>query len=177
MAMNAVHRKIQSRGRPIQFLTVRSVIFQSADEYQQVLGQEIRQQSLSLVKSVCLQLVSEISQMLFIFGVVCAPDRDSSGIFIRLKKQQQKQTDTYSLTLIYFRFRNILTPHQSHYIRDLESYNKYRSDIIIFWVIVGVSIVVILACLVYCLRMNKPTKQNKIVIQLPEESQSLLAQQ
>ncbi|CAL5987413.1 Hypothetical_protein [Hexamita inflata] len=59
----------------------------------------------------------------------------------------------------------------------LESYNKYRSDIVVFWVIVGVAIVVLLACLVYCLRMNKPTKQNKIVIQLPEESQSLLAQQ
>ncbi|CAL5987399.1 Hypothetical_protein [Hexamita inflata] len=59
----------------------------------------------------------------------------------------------------------------------LESYNKYRSDIVVFWVIVGVAIVVLLACLVYCLRINKPTKQNKIVIQLPEESQSLLAQQ
>ncbi|CAL6063234.1 Hypothetical_protein [Hexamita inflata] len=58
------------------------------------------------------------SHMLFIFGVVCAPDRDSSGIFIRLKKQPQKQTDTYSLTLINFRFRNIL-----YVIIGIEQYN------------------------------------------------------
>ncbi|CAL6025311.1 Hypothetical_protein [Hexamita inflata] len=73
MAINAVHRKIQSRDRPIQLLTVQSVIFQSSDECRWVLEQEIRQQSLRLVKSACLQLVSEISQMLFIFGVVYAP--------------------------------------------------------------------------------------------------------
>ncbi|CAL6057920.1 Hypothetical_protein [Hexamita inflata] len=49
-----------------------SVIFQSEDECQWVLGQEIRQQSLSLVKFACIQLVSEISSKLAIYEVDCA---------------------------------------------------------------------------------------------------------
>ncbi|CAL6062871.1 Hypothetical_protein [Hexamita inflata] len=72
MVANTIYLKI---GRTFLFFVCEiydSVIFQSADEYQRVLGQEIRQQSLSLVKSACLQLVSEISSKVFIYEVDCA---------------------------------------------------------------------------------------------------------
>ncbi|CAL5976746.1 Hypothetical_protein [Hexamita inflata] len=56
----------------------------------------------------------------------------------------------------------------------LKSYNKYRSDIVVFWAIVGVSIAVVGTFLVYCLGRNKPTKRNRILIQLPEQRYNLL---
>ncbi|CAL6003802.1 Hypothetical_protein [Hexamita inflata] len=72
MVANTIYLKI---GRTFLFFVSEiqdSVIFQSADECQWVLGQQIRQQSLSLVKSACLQLVSEISSKVFIYEVDCA---------------------------------------------------------------------------------------------------------
>ncbi|CAL6038306.1 Hypothetical_protein [Hexamita inflata] len=88
-----------------------SVIFQSADECKWVLGQEIRQQSLSLVKSACLQLVSEISSKLVIYEVDCA----RTGI--RAEYFRNRQQYILSLTHLYFFFgkvpkstSNFLTP-------------------------------------------------------------------
>ncbi|CAL5987367.1 Hypothetical_protein [Hexamita inflata] len=61
----------------------------------------------------------------------------------------------------------------------IEHYNKYKSDLTVFWVLIGVGIVVVVICLIvaylYCLKKNKQAKQ--VLAFVPDqESYGLLEQ-
>ncbi|CAL5976772.1 Hypothetical_protein [Hexamita inflata] len=61
----------------------------------------------------------------------------------------------------------------------IEHYNKYRSDMTVFWVLIGAGIVVVVICIIiaylYCLKKNKQAKQ--VLAFVPDqESYGLLEQ-